>query len=125
MKKNSLKWNRINTQLQKVLGELIRSEVKDPRVGPMTSVTLVAVAPDLKTCKVWVSALGDQKVREDTIKGLKNAEGFLRTRLAKEVNLRTTPELTFLMDESIEYGMEMSRKIDELMEQEEKRMQTP
>jgi ribosome-binding factor A len=114
-----MKLNRVNGEVQKVLAEAIRGEIKDPRISPLTSVVDVYVAPDLKTCKVWVSVLGGEKEREDTKKGLRSAEGFLRSKLAKVINLRNTPELIFIMDESIAYGVQMSRKIQEVMEQEE------
>lgn len=114
MRKNSIKNTRINAEVQKELANLIRSDIKDPRVGPMTCVTDVEVAPDLKTCKVWVSTLGDEDALNETIKGLKNAEGFLRRQLASNLNLRNTPELRFIADTSIEYGMKMNKLLDEV-----------
>ncbi len=114
MKKNSIKNTRINGEVQRVLAEIIRGEIKDPRIGLLTSVMAVEVSPDLKTCKAWISVLGDEKAREDTLAGLKSAEGFIRNKLAKEINLRNTPEIRFIMDESIEYGVSMSHKIDEI-----------
>ena len=113
MRKNSVKNTRINSEVQKVLAELIRSEVKDPRIPAFTSVTDVEVAPDLKTCKVWVSMLCSEDKYDEALKGLKSAEGFLRSQLAKKVNLRNTPELRFLIDSSIEYGNRMSKLIEE------------
>lgn len=114
MRKNSIKNTRINSEVQKVLADLIRAEVKDPRIAPMTCVTDVEVAPDLKTCKVWISVLGGEEARKDTLAGLKSAEGYMRSQLAKKLNLRNTPELTFIPDTSIEYGMKMSKLIDEV-----------
>ena len=114
MRKNSIKNTRINGEVQRVLAEIIRGEIKDPRIGLLTSVMAVEVSPDLKTCKAWISVLGDEKAREDTLAGLKSAEGFIRNKLAKEINLRNTPEIRFIMDESIEYGVSMSHKIDEI-----------
>ena len=76
----------------------------------------VQVAPDLKTCKVYISVLGDKKEKEDTIQGLKNAAGYARRCLAQSLNLRNTPELRFILDESIEYGVNMSRLIDDVIE---------
>ena len=115
MKKNSIKNTRINAEVQKELANLIRSEIKDPRIAPMTCVTDVEVAPDLKTCKVYISVLGDETKREETMEGLRNAEGFMRRQLASTLNLRNTPELKFISDTSTEYGMAMSAKIDEVM----------
>ena len=115
MRKNSMKNTRINGEVQRVLAEIIRGDIKDPRVSSLTSVVAVEVAPDLKTCKAWISVLGDDKAREDTYKGLKSAEGYIKNQLARTVNLRNTPEITFIMDQSIEYGVNMSKKIDEVM----------
>lgn len=114
MRKNSIKNTRINGEVQKELAEIIRSEIKDPRIAPFTSVTAVEVAPDLKTMKAWISVLGDEKALDDTIKGLKSAEGFVRRELAHRINLRNTPEVRFIPDDSIAYGISMSKKIDEL-----------
>ena len=114
MRKNSIKNTRINGEVQKVLAGIIRGEIKDPRIHPMTSVVAVEVAPDLKTCKVYVSVLGDEKAREDTLEGLRSAEGYIRRQLAHELNLRNTPEITFIMDQSIAYGVSMSKLIDEV-----------
>ena len=114
MRKNSIKNTRVNGAVQKELSTIIHSEIKDPRIHPMTSVVAVEVAPDLKTCKAYISVLGDKKAQEDTIKGLQSAEGYIRRELARTINMRNTPEIRFIMDQSIEYGVNMSKKIDEL-----------
>lgn len=80
----------------------------------MTSVVAVEVAPDLKTCKAWISVYGDEKAQADTLAGLNSAEGYIRSQLAKTVNLRNTPQITFIMDQSIAYGVNMSKLIDEV-----------
>ena len=113
MRKNSIKNTRINGEVQRELCNIIR-ELKDPRVGIMTSVTHVEVTPDLKYCKAYVSVLGDDEAKAETMAGLKSAAGFIRRELARTVNLRNTPELKFVMDQSIEYGMKMSKLIDEV-----------
>ncbi|MBE5860507.1 MAG: 30S ribosome-binding factor RbfA [Butyrivibrio sp.] len=113
MRKNSIKNIRINGEVQKVISEAIRFS-KDPRISPMTSVMDVEVAPDLKTCKVWVSVMGNDEDRLRTQEGLKSAAGYIRSTLAKELNMRNTPELRFIMDDSIEYAINMSKKIDEV-----------
>lgn len=115
MRKNSIKNTRINGEVQKVLAEIIRGEIKDPRISSLTSVVAVEVAPDLKNCKAYISVLGDEKAQADTLAGLKSAEGFIKNRLAKTINLRNTPEIHFVMDQSIAYGVDMSRKIDEVI----------
>ena len=109
MRKNSVKNTRINGEVLKELSNIIRSEIKDPRINPMTSVVAVEVAPDLKTCKAYISVLGDEKSQKDTITGLKSAEGYIRRQLARTVNLRNTPEIRFILDQSIEYGINMSK----------------
>lgn len=114
MRKNSVKNTRINGEVQRVLAEIIRGEIKDPRIAPMTSVVAVEVAPDLKTCKAWISVYGDEKAQADTLAGLNSAEGYIRSQLAKTVNLRNTPQITFIMDQSIAYGVNMSKLIDEV-----------
>ena len=105
MRKNSVKNTRINGEVQRVLAEIIRGGLKDPRISPWTSVVAVEVAPDLKSCKAWISVLGDEEVRKSTLQGLKSAEGFIRRELARTINLRNTPDITFVMDQSIEYGV--------------------
>ncbi len=114
MRKNSIKNTRINQEVQKELSMLISRELKDPRINPMTSIVNVEVAPDLKTAKVYISVLGDEQSQMDTLRGLKSAAPFLRSALARSINLRNTPELHFVVDQSIEYGVNMSRLIDEV-----------
>lgn len=119
MRKNSVKMIRINREFQRELSTLISMEVKDPRISPMTSVVSVDVAPDLKTSKVYVSVLGDAQAQKDTLAGLRSAASFLRSQLAHNLNLRNTPELTFVMDQSIEYGVNMSHMIETVIENDE------
>ena len=114
MRKNSIKNTRVNAEVQKELSNILRGGIKDPRVAPMTSVVAVGVAPDLKTCKAYISVLGDEKAQEDTIKGLQSAEGYIRRELARSLNMRNTPEVKFVLDQSIAYGVAMSKKIDEV-----------
>lgn len=114
MRKNSIKNTRVNAEVQRELGTILRGGIKDPRVAPMTSVVAVEVAPDLKTCKAYISVFGDEKAQEDTIRGLQSAEGYIRRELARTLNMRNTPEIKFVLDQSIEYGVNMSKKIEEL-----------
>ena len=116
MRKNSIKNTRINGEVQRELSNIIRGEIKDPRIHPLTSVVAVEVAPDLKTCKAWISVLGDEKAQADTLEGLKSAEGYIRRQLAHTVNLRNTPQIRFILDQSIEYGVHMSKLIDDVVE---------
>ena len=114
MRKNSIKNTRINGEVLKELSNIIRGEIKDPRIHPMTSVVAVEVAPDLKSCKAYISVLGDEAAQKDTLAGLKSAEGYIRTKLAHTVNLRNTPEIRFILDQSIEYGVNMSKLINDV-----------
>lgn len=115
MRKNSIKNTRVNGEVQRELGEIIRTEIKDPRVtGAMVSVVSVEVTPDLKYCKAYISVLGGEDAARDAIAGLKSAVGYIRRELARRVNLRNTPEISFILDQSIEYGVHMSRLIDEV-----------
>lgn len=114
MRKNSIKNTRVNAEVQRELSNILRRGIKDPRVAPMTSVVAVEVAPDLKTCKAYISVFGDRKAQEDTLDGLRSAERYIRRELARTINMRNTPEIQFVLDQSIEYGVNMSRKIDEL-----------
>ena len=118
MKKNSNRLIRINQEVMQDLTAIIRGDLKDPRIHPLTSVVSVDVTPDLKYCKVFVSVLGDERAQKETLEGLKNSAGHIRTELAHRTNLRNTPQLSFVMDHSIEYGVEMTAKIDHLREQE-------
>ena len=108
MRKNSIKNTRINGEVMRELSNII------PRINPLTSVVTVEVAPDLKSCKAYISVLGDEKSQQDTIAGLKSAEGYIRRMLAKNINLRNTPEIRFILDQSIEYGVNMSKMIDDV-----------
>lgn len=119
MRKNSVKNRRINDEVMRALAQIIRDS-KDPRVSKMTSVMGVEVAPDLKTCKVYVTVLGDEETQKSTMEGLKRANGYIRTQLAHTVNLRNTPELKFILDDSIAYGVSMSHRIDEVRAEDEK-----
>ena len=121
MRKNSIKNTRVNGEVQKVLAEVIRGEIKDPRIPEFTSIVSVEVAPDLKNCKAYVSVLGDDEKAAEALEGLKSASGFIRNRLAKELNLRNTPDLHFYLDQSIAYGVDMSKKIDEVIRADEEK----
>ncbi|MCH1978197.1 30S ribosome-binding factor RbfA [Lawsonibacter sp. OA9] len=118
MRKNSIKNTRISGEVQRELSLIIQKEIKDPRIHMMTSVTAAEVAPDLKTCKAYISVLGNEEEKTNTIAGLRSAEGFIRRQLAKNLNLRNTPQITFVLDTSIEYGVTMAKKISDLQSSE-------
>ena len=115
MRRTSIKNTRINGEVQKELSRIISREIKDPRIHAMTSVTHDMVTPDIKECKAYMSVLGDDQAKEDTLAGLKSASGYIRKELARSINLRNTPEITFYIDESIEYAINMSKKIDDVL----------
>ncbi|MCQ2537865.1 MAG: 30S ribosome-binding factor RbfA [Lachnospiraceae bacterium] len=115
MRKNSVKNERCSQEVLRELAVIIREEVHDPRIAPFTSVVDVYVAPDLKTCKVWISVLGDEEAQKNTVLGLNSAKSFIRGQLAHRMNMRNTPELTFVLDQTIEYGVNMSKKIDDVI----------
>ena len=116
MRKGSVKNNRVSVEVQRVLADIIRTDVKDPRVTPLVSITDVYVAPDLKTCKAYISTLGDAEKLNEVVNALKGAEGFIRRELAHRLNLRHTPEITFIADGSIAHGVTMTHKLEELVE---------
>lgn len=112
MRKNSKKNNMLNEQLKRTLSVIVSNEVKDPKLEPMTSITEVIVAPDLKTAKVYVSVLGDKERKDNSLEALNRAGGFLRSRLAESLNLRITPKLIFIEDNSLEYGSYIDKLIE-------------
>ena len=112
MSKNEARLGRVNEELMKAISHIITYELENPDVTGMISVTRVKVTPDLKYAKVYVSILNPKSV-EETMKGLKESAGFIRSQVAKTVNLRITPELVFEYDDSIENG----EKIDNILKQ--------
>lgn len=120
MRKNSIKNQVYNSEVLRALAEIIRSEIKDPRVPEFTSVVAVNVAPDLKNCEAYISVLGDESAAKDALKGLNSASGYIRNCLAKKLNMRHTPDIHFHIDQSIAYGVDMSYKIDEVISADEK-----
>jgi ribosome-binding factor A len=103
---------RVDEAVRAVLSEAIAKDLKDPRVGFVT-VTGVKTSPDLRHARVYVSVLGDEQARSESIAGLRSARGLLQGRLASELPLKHTPTLTFEYDESVDRGMRISRLIDE------------
>ena len=113
MPKKNNRQGRIDEEFRKELSQIISYDLKEPSVTGMISVTRVKVTPDLKYAKVSVSILNSKNVKE-TLAGLKKSSGYLRSELAKRINLRNTPQLHFVMDQSIAYGVDMTKKIDEV-----------
>ena len=105
----------MNSDVQRVISHVIEFEIKDPRVSSLVSVTRCDVTNDLKECKCYISVLGSDEDAENTMEGLRRASGFIRKRLAESLNLRYTPQIEFKLDKSIEYGVMMSKKIDDVL----------
>lgn len=118
MRKRSVKNNRINEEVMRELSNIIRMDLKDPRIAPVVSVLSVEVAPDLKTAKAYISVLGSPEDTDRTLEGLKASAGFVRSTLAKRLNLRSTPQIIFIADSSISYGIRMSHLIDEVIKKD-------
>lgn len=111
---------RVGEQMREIIAELLRDEVKDPRIG-FASIVKVEVSGDLRHAKIHVSVLGGDQEKKETLKGLSSAAGFLRSEVAKRLQLRYTPELHFVLDESIEHGQRIAQLLVEVQkEQKEK-----
>jgi len=121
MRKSSVKNNRVNEEVMRELAEIIRKEIKDPRMATLVSVVSVEVAPDLKTAKAYISAMGGENPQEGTLQALNSAKGYIKKLLAKRINLRNTPDITFIMDSSIAYGVDMISKIDSVIAKEKEK----
>ena len=105
---------RINDEIQKEISEIIRSDLKDPRVGVITSVLKVDTTNDLKYCKVYVSVLGDDEKKAEVLGVLKSASGYIRSLIANRINLRITPEFNFILDDSLEYSFKIDKIIKDI-----------
>lgn len=120
MRKNSHRMVRVNEEVKVELSNIIQREVKDPRIDSLVSVTAVDTTGDLKECKVYISVLGNDEKRSQTMEGLRSSAGFIRRELARRLNLRNTPNLHFMLDTSIERGIEMSKLIDDVRVEDNK-----
>ncbi|HEY2420906.1 MAG TPA: 30S ribosome-binding factor RbfA [Neobacillus sp.] len=105
--------NRVGEQMKKELSDIIGRKIKDPRIGFVT-VTDVEVTGDLQQAKAYISVLGDEEQRENTLKGLAKAKGFIRSEIGQRIRLRKTPEITFEFDESVDYGNKIETLIHQL-----------
>ncbi len=105
---------RISEEIKKTVSELLLTDLKDPRISSMTSVTDVDVTNDLSYAKIFISVLGDEKAKEETLEGLNSAKGFVRKEISKNTKLRHTPRPIFLLDESIERGIELTQLIEKV-----------
>ena len=118
--KENSRLGRIDEEYRKEISQIIGYELKNPNVTGMISVTKVKVTNDLKFAKVYVSILNSKNIK-DTLAGLKKSSGYIRSELAKRVNLRNTPELIFELDDSIEYGAKIDSILKEIMPKKEEK----
>ena len=118
MPKNEARLNRINEELKKELSQVLNYELKNPNITGMLSVTRVKITPDFKYAKVYVSILNSKSIGK-TMEGLKESSGFIRSQIAKNVNLRITPELIFEIDDSLEYGARIDSILKDLKKKED------
>ncbi len=121
MKKGSNRMIRINDEIQKEISAIIRGDLKDPRIGVITSVLKVDTTNDLKYCKVYISVLGDEDKKQEVMGVLKNAAGFIRSLIAQRINLRITPELKFILDDSLEYSFKIDSLIRSVIKDDEEK----
>jgi ribosome-binding factor A len=106
---------RIDDEILKEISIIIRGELSDPRVGSMTTVSKVETNSDLSHCKVHVSVFGDDKQKKSVISGLTNSSGYIRKLIANRINLRVTPKFAFVLDETLEHGIRLTKLIDEVI----------
>ena len=118
-RKNSNRMDRVNEELKKEISSVIDLKLKNPNITGIISVTKVKTSPDLKFARVYISIL-NSKSKKNTLEGLKNASGFIRSEIARNVNLRYTPELVFEIDDTMEYGAKIENILSEIMPKEDK-----
>lgn len=116
MKMSDLRANRVAEQMKKEMGDILSRKIKDPRVGFVT-VTDVQVTGDLQQAKVFISIYGDDAQQEETLVGLTKSKGFIRSEIGQRIRLRKTPEISFEIDEAIEYGNRIERILKDLNEE--------
>ena len=112
---------RVGDEIQKVISQLLLTEVKDPRIPMMTSVLEVRMSSDLTHATVFLSVYGSDKEKQDCMEALERASGFIRSQVAKRVKLRVAPEMHFKLDESIQKGMELMDLIDRTIKEDQAR----
>ena len=105
---------RVQAEIQRIVSELLIEGLKDPRIDPMTSVSKVELSNDTSVATIYFSIYGSQKTKEDTLDALENAKGYIRSRLAKVLEIRQVPELRFKIDESVEYSIEIQKILNKL-----------
>lgn len=112
---------RLQAEIQRIVSELLIEGLKDPRIDPMTSVSKVELSNDTSVATIYFSIYGSQKTKEDTLDALENAKGYIRSRLAKVLDIRQVPELRFKIDESVEYSIEIQKILNKLNSESEEK----
>ncbi len=112
--------SRVGEQVKKELSQIIQQEIKDPRIGFVT-VTAVEMSGDLQIAKVYISVMGKQEEKRDTLAGLEKAKGYIRSEIGRRIKLRHVPELVFVMDESLEHSEHITRLLNDISQQEKNR----
>lgn len=112
---------RLQAEIQRIVSELLIEGLKDPRIDPMTSVSKVELSNDTSVATIYFSIYGSQKTKEDTLDALENAKGYIRSRLAKVLEIRQVPELRFKIDESVEYSIEIQKILNKLNSENEEK----
>ena len=118
-RKNTNRMDRVNEELKREISIIIDKNLKNPNITGIISVTKVKTSPDLKFARVYISLL-NCKSKKNTLEGLKNASGFIRSEIARNVNLRYTPEIIFEVDDTMEYGSKIENILNEIMPKENK-----
>ena len=113
-KRNTNRMNKVDEEIKREISKIISQELKNPNITGLISVTKVKTSSDLKSAKIYISIL-NSKSKKNTLQGLKNATGFIRTELAKRIVLRYTPELIFELDETMEYGAKIDNILKDIM----------
>lgn len=111
--------DRISEEVRKEVSEIIRNDLKDPRIASMTTVVAAEVTPDLRYAKVFISVLGSEEEKKATLKGLQSAAGYVRKEVGERINLRYNPEIIFELDKSIEHGAHINKLLLDIKKKEE------
>lgn len=111
---SSKRIGRISEEIKKIVSSMVRNGLKDPRISPLTTITKVEVTRDLRYAKIFFGVLGKDSEKESTLKGLESSKGYIRKEIGQKLNLRFTPEPLFLLDESVEHGIYISKLIDKV-----------
>ena len=117
-RKNTNRMQKVDEEFKREIGKIIDQDLKNTNITGLISVTKVKVSPDLKSARVYISIL-NSKSKKNTLDGLKSATGFIRTELAKRINLRYTPSLNFELDDTMEYGAKIDNILKEIMPKED------